>query len=233
MEQLLLKEACSELFLHYIDKNIALRPKDYECPQINNILVIDEQMNVLTCCVFDRHRNEAVLGKLTDLTFADIAELKNDAPLCKKCQHVGIDYSIHNPMAASDIIGVTKKSISEARDMEGNVLPIKMTIDAPANQSTLPQHGILFVYGWCLYGGRIDRIEIYWGEVLLGAAQYGLPRQDVYNVFPEYQDANAGFKFATEINLLPKNDNVTISVIVYTNGNIVAEAKVEVFREDL
>ena len=230
MEPALMKDAQSELFLYYVENGRRnSRPTDYECPQLSDILVIDEQLNVLTCCGVDRYMRDATLGYLMNLTFLETALLKRSAPYCKKCMSAGIDYLIHHPPSSTELIGISCKPVHEVRGIDGSFLPCKLLIDMPVNESAFKAKGTLTISGWCLYGGKLDRLEVYCGNILLGVADYGLPRQDVYNAFPDYQDTKAGYSFTVDIALLPMTDSShKISIIAYADDKPIAEQNINI-----
>lgn len=58
---------------------------------------------------------------------------------------------------------------------------------------------ILEVTGWALNGEGISAINIYIDGVFKGTAQYGLARNDVYNVYPEYSNKNSGYRAVIDI----------------------------------
>jgi hypothetical protein len=72
-------------------------------------------------------------------------------------------------------------------------LPAKGYIDTPTNGSTIK--GEIAVTGWYLDVTGISKIEVFVDGKKMGDAQYGISRTDVGKAFPEYQNANSGYKF--------------------------------------
>jgi MoaA/NifB/PqqE/SkfB family radical SAM enzyme len=102
-----LKEACKDLLLFYVDDIIKCRPSNYHCPQYE-YLVIDEKFNVLTCCLVPKNHPDYFLGSLFDLSFDDIKAQKKSRAVCVECNNSGLSYWIHNaplPSFVDDIIG--------------------------------------------------------------------------------------------------------------------------------
>ncbi|XJZ29158.1 Ig-like domain-containing protein [Bacillota bacterium Lsc_1132] len=83
------------------------------------------------------------------------------------------------------------------------------SIDAPTNGATI--QGDTIIKGWSLDGNGVKKIEVLVDGITVGAAQYGLARPDVKSVFPEYQNANAGYQYTLNAKNL-KNGSHTITV---------------------
>ncbi len=103
----LLKEASRDLLLFYVDDIIECRPRTYDCPQYE-YLVIDERLNVLTCCAVPEKHPDYSLGCLFDLSSDDIKVGKRSRNVCKECNNSGLAYWSHNaplPDFVDDILG--------------------------------------------------------------------------------------------------------------------------------
>jgi beta-N-acetylglucosaminidase len=78
----------------------------------------------------------------------------------------------------------------------GNELPSFGYLDSPTASSTV--RGITNVRGWFLDGSGVDKVEVLVDGNVIGQAEYGLPRPDVLNAYPEYENANAEYQFALD-----------------------------------
>ena len=83
--------------LFYVNEKTEEMPKDFRCPQ-NDILVINEECNVLTCCALDRNHAEYSLGSVFDFSIEKIRDLKSKQKVCNKCLKIGLSYLAHNPL---------------------------------------------------------------------------------------------------------------------------------------
>ncbi|MEH7009815.1 Ig-like domain-containing protein [Neobacillus niacini] len=82
-------------------------------------------------------------------------------------------------------------------------------IDTPSAGSTV--NGMIKVRGWILDTSGVSKVEVLVDGQVVGQAQYGRSRPDVLNVFPEYQNANAGYEFDFDTRSLT-NGSHSISV---------------------
>lgn len=82
-------------------------------------------------------------------------------------------------------------------------------LDTPPAGSTVS--GMVKVRGWILDTSGVSKVEVLVDGKVVGQAQYGLSRPDVYNVFPDYQNANSGYEFNFDTRSLT-NGQHTISV---------------------
>ena len=116
----------------------------------------------------------------------------------------GIDYLWHSQLSGYTLFPEIRRTRDDnsltLSDTNGNILPCRIVIDSPATQSCLTESSYIDIHGWCLYGGHIDKIEIYFDDQLLGKATYGLPRLDVEAAFPSYNEQFAGYKLCANIN---------------------------------
>lgn len=96
-----LKKVSKELELFYIDELLNNKPINYKCPQWE-VLTIDEECNVLTCCGVDRGLKDYSIGKISDLSYEDIIRLKKSKNICKECNNLGQSYLWHNPKIYDD-----------------------------------------------------------------------------------------------------------------------------------
>jgi beta-N-acetylglucosaminidase len=92
-------------------------------------------------------------------------------------------------------------------------LPAKGYIDTPASNAKVK--GDMEVKGWFLDGSGVAKIEVLVDGKVIGQAQYGLERLDVKNAFPEYQNANSGYRYTLDTRKL---SNGSHSVTVRETG---------------
>lgn len=91
-------KATQELFLFYLSEEmIKQRPKDYVCPQYE-LLVIDENCNVITCC-----GESTCMDKIFNVKVNHVNEWRMSGIACKKCRELGLDY-IATPPPMSTVI---------------------------------------------------------------------------------------------------------------------------------
>ena len=74
----------------------------------------------------------------------------------------------------------------------------KMEVDSPTNNKKITDD-TLKVSGWALNISQISEVNVYIDNKLMGKATYGISREDVYNVYPEYNNKKSGY--STTINL--------------------------------
>ncbi|WP_300179197.1 beta-galactosidase, partial [Rhodoferax sp.] len=65
-------------------------------------------------------------------------------------------------------------------------------------------HGLLPVEGWLSALPANHQIEVYLDGKLLGQAEYGLSRQDVYEAVPDIKQAGVGFRYWLDFSVLPR-----------------------------
>lgn len=93
-----LKLAGKELDLFYIDDLISKRPKNYYCPEYST-LTINEDGNVVLCCVADKNSEDYKLDNILNLSLSEIKKMKNEYKNkagCIRCKKSGLDYWTHN-----------------------------------------------------------------------------------------------------------------------------------------
>ncbi|EKN71340.1 cell wall hydrolase/autolysin [Neobacillus bataviensis LMG 21833] len=87
--------------------------------------------------------------------------------------------------------------------------PAKGYIDTPKVGSAIK--GEIEVSGWYLDLSGVSKIEVLVDGKNMGVAKYGDTRTDVANVYPEYQNANSGYKFNLNTKMLT-NGQHTLTV---------------------
>ena len=92
--------------------------------------------------------------------------------------------------------------------------PTNGYIDTPAIRATIK--GDAKVTGWFLDNSGVSKIEVLVDGKSMGTAQYGSYRPDVQKVFPDYQNADSGYQFTLNTNIL---SNGLHSLTVQETGN--------------
>jgi MoaA/NifB/PqqE/SkfB family radical SAM enzyme len=87
--------ASQQLLLYYVPARLRASPSDYCCPQFDK-LALDEECNVLTCCVLPRGHSSYSLGSLFGLSREAILEQKRTQPVCSDCIARGQAYWVHH-----------------------------------------------------------------------------------------------------------------------------------------
>lgn len=78
--------------------------------------------------------------------------------------------------------------------------PTKGAVDSPARRD--PASGDIGVSGWALGKGGFKKLEIQINGRYAADATYGLPRNDVQAIFPEYNIVNSGFYALVKLDTL-------------------------------
>jgi beta-N-acetylglucosaminidase len=87
---------------------------------------------------------------------------------------------------------------------EVNLIP-RGYIDAPLNGSTIK--GEMVVRGWFLDASGVSKIEVLVDGKVMGEAEYGTVRIDVFNSYPEYNNKNSGYQFTLSTLNLPNGQH--------------------------
>ena len=91
----MLKELSQDLFLYYMTDISTQMPKEYHCPY-HDVLLIDENCSVLTCCMVNKRMEDYSIGNLFELSLAEMKKRKVSQAVCKKCMGLAIPYLINN-----------------------------------------------------------------------------------------------------------------------------------------
>ncbi|AGC50634.1 radical SAM protein [Lawsonia intracellularis] len=96
-----------DLFLHdekQLNKILNSSPSNYWCEH-ERVLMLDENANVVVCCVVNQFVEHALLGSIFDYSLKDLIELKKKPKACIECKQYKMDYfySVINKYRASDI----------------------------------------------------------------------------------------------------------------------------------
>lgn len=109
LDQIILYRTTEELLLFYVPELLSRRPSDYRCPQFDR-LVIDENCNVLTCCVLPKNNACYSIGSLFELSKTEIIDKKLSQNICNQCNKMGWSYWAHNVYQPDFVQTITKKS---------------------------------------------------------------------------------------------------------------------------
>jgi hypothetical protein len=90
-------------------------------------------------------------------------------------------------------------------------------LDLPQKDLTIS--GIYNISGWFLDGNGVSKIEVLVDNIVVGEATYGLKRQDVYNVFPEYKNSQSGFKYLLDTTFLSNGQHTLVIREYDSEGN--------------
>ncbi|MDG4656051.1 family 10 glycosylhydrolase [Ectobacillus antri] len=71
--------------------------------------------------------------------------------------------------------------------------PFQMWVDQPSVNASIK--GTANVSGWALAESGISKVELLMDGQVIGQANYGVLRTDVYNVYPQYNNQNSGFTY--------------------------------------
>jgi hypothetical protein len=97
-----------------------------------------------------------------------------------------------------------------------HTLLAKGFLDSPQKDQTIS--GKYTVAGWFLDGSGVKKIEVIVDDVVVGEATYGITRPDVFHVFPEYKNSQAGFKYSLDTTNLTEGKH-TIIIREYNNND--------------
>ncbi len=148
-------------------------------------------------------------------------EYKLDTKLLKQGSHtLGIRTTANNGVQSTSTI-----QISVVRQ-----LPIRTTIDDPSENAQIS--GTQKVRGWALAEDGVAKVEVLVDGTLKGAATLGLLREDVYKVYPNYNNKNSGYEYLLNTKTLTQGAH-TITVRTTTKSGDVqtVNRKVNVVRE--
>lgn len=99
------KKVSEDLFCFYIKDNLKNMPPNYRCPQFD-MLVIDENANVLTCCCLPKDHANYSIGNVLSDEISSILEKKEKQPICAQCLEAGLTHHFHNPQVPDCLIQI-------------------------------------------------------------------------------------------------------------------------------
>ncbi|QLY79117.1 N-acetylmuramoyl-L-alanine amidase [Clostridium intestinale] len=89
----------------------------------------------------------------------------------------------------------------------------------------------LLIQGWILNYTGISEINVYNNGSSLGKATIGLPRKDVYNVYPQYNNENSGFTYNIPIGKLQNGINEVMFEAISNDGKSILFTKSFEFQD--
>ncbi len=93
-----LKELGENLLLADMADKVRRVPSTYRCPQYE-ILVLDEEVNILTCCYLPKGHAGYSCGSLFDDDLEACLAQRQNQPECAFCLTSGLSYLVHHPTA--------------------------------------------------------------------------------------------------------------------------------------
>lgn len=115
-----------------------------------------------------------------------------------------------------------KPKQTQAKKEAQTGLPTKLAIN---KKNSKIENSRLKIAGWAVSSQKINKVLVYMDNKLLGEAKYGLSRPGVLKKFPEYNEANSGYKFEKE---LPKPipAKIEIRVEAVSNDKVMGKKKI-------
>jgi hypothetical protein len=90
-----------QVFLDYVDDLVRSQPKDWACPQWNQVLALNHRAEVLLCCVLPDGHSAQTLGSIFELTRDEVLKRKKNSAECDGCMSCGQAYWMHHPQFLS------------------------------------------------------------------------------------------------------------------------------------
>ncbi|MFC4800165.1 Ig-like domain-containing protein [Neobacillus sp. GCM10023253] len=112
----------------------------------------------------------------------------------------------------------TTGRITVLPEIKITIANVKGYLDNPILGTTLK--GINIISGWFLDESKVSKIEVLIDGEVAGQAVYGDARSDVKNVFPEYNNGNAGFHYALDTAKYNNGNHLLTIRETGTSGNV-------------
>ena len=140
----------------------------------------------------------------------------------------GIENSVELPLTFGSAPEPTAEIVNEAQDSAGaGEVAMRFSVD----QAAVDWNGLLRVSGWVVAHARVEAVDVFVDDNIIGTAEYGLKRPDVALAWPDYAAAlNSGFAFVTEARGFPERMQVRIKA--RTASGIFRETTLPVRRRD-
>lgn len=103
----LLKDVKADLILNYVSNLLEDMPAHYRCPQLD-LLTIDENCSLLTCCCLPRSHPNYSLDAIANLDKKTIQNKKTSQSICPECMALGVSWWLHHPQMMQPADLVTK-----------------------------------------------------------------------------------------------------------------------------
>jgi hypothetical protein len=139
----------------------------------------------------------------------------------------GFKYSIDSTNLAEGQHTITVKaynslnettSLSERTFNVSHALAAIGNLDNPRKDQSIA--GKYNVSGWFLDGANVSKIEVIVDGTVVGEATYGIARKDVLNAYPQYDNANAGFKYELDSTNLSDGAHTIIIKEYNSDGDV-------------
>ena len=157
------------------------------------------------------------------LTRSDVKNVYPNYPDSDKSGFKGIidlsSLSDGNKQVVITIIGKDGAQATIAKSINKVTLTSRNTLDSPASNSTITD-GKITVSGWALSEARTKEVRVSVDGKKLGTATINLSRTDVYNVYPYYNNKNAGYKGTFDVSNLGTGIKTLVVEIEDKAGNV-------------
>lgn len=90
-----MRNVAESIVLADMMQKVKMMPLNYECPQ-DDILVLDEKAEILTCCFLPKDHPEYSCGNLFDVELLEKLKAKDIMDECQFCLESGLSYCVHN-----------------------------------------------------------------------------------------------------------------------------------------
>ena len=157
------------------------------------------------------------------LTRSDVKNVYPNYPDSDKSGFKGIidlsSLSDGNKQVVITIIGKDGAQATIAKSINKVTLTSRNTLDSPASNSTITD-GKITVSGWALSEAGTKEVRVSVDGKKLGTATINLSRTDVYNVYPYYNNKNAGYKGTFDVSSLGTGIKTLVVEIEDKAGNV-------------
>ncbi|MBS5125415.1 MAG: N-acetylmuramoyl-L-alanine amidase, partial [Clostridium sp.] len=157
------------------------------------------------------------------LTRSDVKNVYPNYPDSDKSGFKGIidlsSLSDGNKQVVITIIGKDDAQVTIAKSINKVTLTSRNTLDSPASNSNITD-GKITVSGWALSEAGTKEVRVSVDGKKLGTATINLSRTDVYNVYPYYNNKNAGYKGTFDVSSLGTGIKTLVVEIEDKAGNV-------------
>ena len=157
------------------------------------------------------------------LTRSDVKNVYPNYPDSDKSGFKGIidlsSLSDGNKQVVITIIGKDGAQATIAKSINKVTLTSRNTLDSPTSNSTITD-GKITVSGWVLSEAGTKEVRVSVDGKKLGTATINLSRTDVYNVYPYYNNKNAGYKGTFDVSSLGTGIKTLVVEIEDKAGNV-------------
>ena len=157
------------------------------------------------------------------LTRSDVKNVYPNYPDSDKSGFKGIidlsSLSDGNKQVVITIIGKDGAQATIAKSINKVTMTSRNTLDSPASNSNITD-GKITVSGWALSEAGTKEVRVSVDGKKLGTATINLSRTDVYNVYPYYNNKNAGYKGTFDVSSLGTGIKTLVVEIEDKAGNV-------------